>query len=93
MSAVSKGNLINTIVSETGIKEKTVKKVVDTLFTEIEVELASGGEVSIRDFGKFEQTQFSATNRRNPRTGEPVKVPAHWQIKFRPCNALKQKVR
>ncbi len=54
--------------------------------------LASGDPVTISNFGKFETREHNATTRRNPRTGEEVKVPAKRAVLFHPSPAFKDGV-
>ena len=47
------------------------------------------GEVRIAGFGTFKTSQRSARTSRNPRTGEPVDVPARTAARFIPGKGLK----
>ena len=51
--AKTKNDIIDAVASEIEVSKKEAKRVVDTVFEEIESELADGGQVSIAGFGKF----------------------------------------
>lgn len=58
------------------LKQDEIEQVVDILFEEIAKRLAEGGRVELRGFGAFSTREREARTGRNPRTGEPVDVPA-----------------
>lgn len=55
-------------------------------------ELAAGGDVALMGFGVFEARPVAARQHRNPKTGEPVTVPAHRRPAFRAGSGLKARV-
>lgn len=65
---------------------------VNAVFDIISEALADGDSVNITGFGKFEAVQSKARTGRNPKTGEPVDIPAKNAIKFRPGKGLKEQV-
>lgn len=65
------------------------EKVVDMVFEAIADAMAKGQEVDIARFGKFMAQKRAARTARNPRTGEPVKVPAMMTPKFKASKSLK----
>jgi len=54
--------------------------------------LKKGEEVSVAGFGIFAVKDRAARVARNPKTGEPVNVPAKRVPKFKPAKALKEAV-
>lgn len=50
------------------------------------------GEVNIVGFGKFYVSKQNARTGRNPRTGEPIKIKASKQPKFKAGKPLKEAV-
>lgn len=50
--------------------------------------LKRGDAVSIRGFGTFKVVKREAKRGRNPRTGEPIEIPAHEVVKFTPSKSL-----
>ena len=64
----------------------------DDVFDAIEQALTSGDEVRLVGFGTFSVTKRAATTGRNPRTGEPMQIPASLQPKFKAGKGLKDSV-
>ena len=58
----------------------------------IEAELATGGEVAITGFGRFSVAARGARQARNPRTGEPIEIPAGRAPRFSAGSQLKRAV-
>lgn len=58
------------------LRSEEIEQVVDVFFDEIAQRLAEGGRVELRGFGAFSTREREARTGRNPRTGEPVPVPA-----------------
>ena len=69
------------------------EKVVDTIFDSIISTLKKGEDVSIAGFGIFSAKMRAARTARNPRTGEPISVPAMRVPKFRASKSLKDTVK
>ena len=46
--------------------------------------LAEHGELTMRGFGTFRVRDVAESRARNPVTGEPVVVPPHKRVRFRP---------
>jgi len=81
-------------VSETiGGTKASAERAVDTMITSIIDSLKKGEEVSIAGLGIFSVKDRAARTARNPRTGEPIQVPAMRVPKFRAAKALKEAVK
>jgi integration host factor subunit beta len=59
-----------------GMKQKEIETIVDIIFDLMADELVKEGRVEIRGFGSFSVRYRKARTARNPKTGEPVDVPA-----------------
>ena len=68
--------------------ERVVNQVLDTLQRAI----VEYGSLKIQGFGVFEVVDVTARERRNPRTGESIPIPAHKAVKFRPGKELREAV-
>ncbi|WP_419738647.1 HU family DNA-binding protein [Ruegeria sp.] len=68
---------------EYGLTQKQARKVVDAICDTIAQGLADGQRIELRGFGSFRVKQQDAYKGRNPRTGEPVKVPQKHHIRFK----------
>ncbi len=51
-------------------------------------EVSEGCRVTIQGFGTFSEVTKKARTCRNPKTDEPVEVPAKTTVKFKPSPAL-----
>lgn len=94
MAKVNKRALIDEVYDELeditkADAERAVQRIIDTIVDT----LAEHEEVSIAGLGIFKTRLRKARTARNPRTGEPIQVPAMHVPKFRPAKALKEAVR
>ena len=71
------------------VGDSTVKQVFDAV-AEL---LLKRGSVEINGFGEFALCQRKARRARNPRTNEPINVPARVAVKFVPAAMLKRRAR
>jgi len=90
---VNKASLVEKVHEVVGGTKVQAEQVVDTLINTIIDTLKAGDEVSIAGLGIFSAKMRAARTARNPRTGEPIEVPAMRVPKFRPAKALKEAVR
>ena len=75
-----------------GVTRRDCKLVVDGFLAAINEALARGEGIELRGFGTLEVRHRKARKARNPRTGEPVEVPARAVAVFRPSRDLKSRV-
>lgn len=68
---------------------KLVAEVVDTTFARIADALRDDGRFSYPGFGTFTVRDRAARTGKNPRSGEPIEIPASRAVTFRPARALK----
>jgi len=90
---MNKADIINKVHEELGITKVDAEKAVETVMSCIVETLSAGQEVSIAGLGIFSAKMRNARTARNPRTGEPIEVPAMRVPKFRAAKALKDAVR
>lgn len=74
------------------LRPEEVEQVVDIFFDEIGARLAEGGRVELRGFGTFSTRLRKARTGRNPRTGEPVEVPAKHVPYFKPGKEMRERL-
>jgi integration host factor subunit beta len=84
-----KAELVSRIAQDLDMTKKEVALIVNTVFKGISQSLARGDKVEIRGFGSFRVKQRGPRQGRNPRTGEPVQVPAKRVPYFRAGKDLK----
>ena len=89
---MNKRDLIQTVAEETGIPKKTAGDALDHIVTEIGNALASGDKVRLAGLGTLRVKGQKARMARNPKTGEPVQVPAQKAVRFSPDAGLKRQI-
>ena len=91
---MNKADIINKVHEEVEISKADAERVFDTILKHIVHTLKKDGEeVSIAGLGIFSAKKRAGRTARNPRTGEPVEVPAMRVPKFRAAKALKDAVK
>lgn len=90
---MNKTGIIDAVHEKLGGTKTSAEEVVETMINSITDSLKKGEEVSIAGFGTFVVKARAARTARNPRTGEPVKVPATKVPKFKASKALKDAVK
>jgi DNA-binding protein HU-beta len=89
---VNKNELIDAVANETELRKSEATKAVDAVFSCIEGALQKGEEVRLVGFGTFSVSQRAASEGRNPRTGEKIKIAASKQVKFKAGKGFKDAV-
>lgn len=89
---MNKNDLIAEVAKNTGLSKVDSAKAVDALLNAVEGALKKNDEVRLVGFGTFSVAQRAATEGRNPRTGEKIKIPASKQPKFKAGKGLKDAV-
>lgn len=87
---LSRGDIINSVAAEVDMPQAKIDAVIKAFEGTIARHIQSGDEIRIAGFGTFKTTQRSARTSRNPRTGEPVDVPARTAPSFKAGKALKE---
>lgn len=87
---MTKDKMIEGVMRASGISKANVERFYDGLVTLAKKELQSKGEFVLPGLGAFKVRTRKARIARNPRTGEPVKVPAKKVVRFVPYAALKE---
>ncbi len=89
---MNKNDLIASVADFAEISKADATKAVDAVLSSIAKSLKKGDEVRLVGFGTFSVSKRAATEGRNPRTGEKIKIPASKQPKFKAGKALKDAV-
>ncbi len=89
---MNKNDLIAEVADASGLSKTDAAKAVEGVFDAIGTALRKGGEVRLVGFGTFSVSKRAASEGRNPRTGEKIKIPASRQVKFKPGKGLKDTV-
>lgn len=89
---MNKNDLVAVVADNAGLTKADSGRAVDCVFDAISKAMRSGDEVRLVGFGTFAVSKRAASMGRNPQTGEPMKIKASKQPKFKPGKALKDAV-
>lgn len=89
---MNKNDLVAQVATKAEFSKTDALKAVDAVFDAITDSLKSGDEVRLVGFGTFGVSERAASEGRNPRTGEIIKIAASKQPKFKAGKALKDAV-
>jgi len=89
---VGKGELVALVAEKAELTKSQAASAVDSMFDAITALMAEGKEVRIVGFGSFLVNARAASEGRDPRTGETIKIPAAKVPKFRAGKPLKDSV-
>ena len=92
MSTITKKEIVNRIAQSNNMTCIRVKPIIQHFLNEIVTELGKGNRIEFRDFGVFETKVRQARKAQNPKTLEPVDVPAKRTVKFKMGRIMKQKL-
>ena len=71
---------------------RDIELAVKTILEYMSSSLSSGERIEIRGFGSFSLHFRPARSGRNPKTGEPVSLPAKYVPHFKPGKELRERV-
>ena len=86
---MNKTELVAVVAEKAGLTKKDAERVVNATVDTIVESLVKGEKVQISGFGIFETKEREARVGRNPRTKEPVQIPATRTPTFKPSKLLK----
>ncbi len=89
---MNKKELVDVVAKKTGAKKKDVKMIVDATIEAIKEAMGKGEKVQLVGFGSFEVREAAARKGVNPRTKQPIEIPARKVPKFKPGKDLKKRV-
>ncbi len=84
--------MIRRILEKVETDYDTTKGLIQELFTIITEQLKESDRMALHGFGTFKKIHVDETEGRNPQTGEPLTIPAHYRIKFSPAAALADRI-
>ena len=89
---MNKAELINAVAEKAGLSKKDTEVAVNSLIEVITAALKKGDKVQLVGFGSFEVKARAARTGRNPKTKEPINIPASKVPAFKAGKALKDAV-
>ncbi len=90
---MNRADIVEQVSDATGLTRAEVAAVFEGCLKMIEAELRLGGTIELRRFGTFKCVKRAPRRAVNPRTGEPVKVPARIVPSFKPSPKLRDAVK
>lgn len=89
---MTKNELARELAEELDMPRRQVVDIIEALLDKFTDVLKSGDKVQLTPFGQFKVRDRAARIARNPKTGEPIKVPAKRVLKFIAGRTLKEAV-
>ena len=87
---MTKAELVEDVARAAELTKKDAERLVEIVFESIIDTLNQGEKIELRGFGSFRVRQRGARRGRNPKTGEPVDIPAKRVPYFKPGKELKE---
>lgn len=80
---MNKTEFINAVAEKSGLSKVDAKKAVEAFVETVSSELKEGGNVALLGFGSFSVAEKSARKGVNPKTKQPIEIPARKSVKFK----------
>ncbi len=90
---MTKKEIVKAISEEIGLTQLKTKEIVQKTFDAIVETLVREERIELRNFGVFEVKKRAARKARNPRSGDPVEVPAKYVVTFKPGKEMEERVK
>jgi DNA-binding protein HU-beta len=87
---MNKSELISKMAELAGVTKVQAERGLDALIQAITEAVEKGEAVRLVGFGSFEVVKRAERIRRNPRTGEPLKIASKKVVKFRAGKKLRE---
>lgn len=80
---MNKADLVDVVAKEAGTTKKDAEQVINLMMETIIKHVSTGDKVTLVGFGTFEARQRKARTGRNPKTNQPIQIPAKRVAGFR----------
>jgi integration host factor subunit beta len=87
---MTKAELVEDVARAAELTKKDAERLVEIVFESIIETLNHGEKIELRGFGSFRVRERGARRGRNPKTGDPVDIPAKRVPYFKPGKELKE---
>ena len=87
---MTKAELVEEVATAADLTKKDAEQLVEVVFESIIKTLNDGEKIELRGFGSFRVRERGARRGRNPKTGDPVEIPAKRAAYFKPGKELKE---
>ncbi|MHC5822555.1 MAG: HU family DNA-binding protein [Nostoc sp.] len=89
---MNKGELVDAVAAKTNITKKQADEVISAFLSVVTEAVANGEKVTLIGFGSFDRRERSEREGRNPKTNEPMTIPATKVAAFSAGKQFKEKV-
>lgn len=89
---MNKSEFVAAVADAAKVSKADAERSVEAFINVVTKQLRRGGEIRLVGFGTFEVRERAATEGRNPRTGEVIKIKASRLPRFKAGKALKDEV-
>ncbi|HKU82156.1 MAG TPA: HU family DNA-binding protein [Candidatus Tumulicola sp.] len=89
---MTKADLIDAVANRAELTKRQAGQIVECILDEVESALKKGDRVALTPFGSFVVRARKAREGRNPKTGEPIEIPARKVPAFVAGKSLKDAV-
>jgi DNA-binding protein HU-beta len=90
---MNKAEMVEHIAKQADISKAAAGRALEALIGAVRQTLKKNGSVTLVGFGTFQVAKRRQRTGRNPRTNQPIKIPAAKVPKFKPGKALKDAVK
>ena len=80
---MNKTEFITAVAEKSGLSKVDAKKAVEAFVETVSSELKEGGKVALLGFGSFSVAEKAARKGVNPKTKQPIEIPARKSVKFK----------
>jgi len=87
---MNKNDLIDQVADQTGVAKKDVDASITSMFDVIADAVSKGEEVQVKGWIKFERKDTPARKGHNPRTNQPIDIPAGTATRVKILSKLKE---
>ena len=87
---MTKAELVEDVARAAELTKKDAERLVEIVFESIIETLDRGEKIELRGFGSFRVRERGSRRGRNPKTGDPVNIPAKRVPYFKPGKELKE---
>lgn len=85
---MNKSELVDAIAEKSGLSKADAKKALDAFTGTVSETLQKGDKIALVGFGSFSVSERAARTGKNPKTGQPIEIPAKKVVKFKAGNDL-----
>jgi DNA-binding protein HU-beta len=89
---MNKGELVDAVAAKANITKKQADEIISAFLSVVTEAVANGEKVTLVGFGSFERRERASREGRNPKTSEPMTIPATRIPAFSPGKQFKEKV-